>query len=353
MERKRWKAGLKLFHQAKRQGTRLPIIFAPAEDVRYVRHWGTIRDLRVSHAGTKYRFAELQRIDPWQPRSALRLEKTGKPIRKGHIRPYVIVRTPDFIEESASGPKADDYVAYHSAKVMGRDYGEMSRHRESWHTGKSETYLTKAIGSRVWVIKGRPVGAKNKYWLCGMFRLETVRPKKRWIEGTVESALRPPIEVTDLPWFKKLLKEQVNFRLGFNRIRDAGIVAELERFLGRPSEDIFRSPDEIATPSQFWEGATRKVPVNYYERNPQAREQCIKHHGCRCAVCGFDFEETYGKIGRGFIHVHNLRPLAEIHAEYKINPVKDLRPICPNCHAMIHSGRQMLEIEELQKVLRT
>jgi 5-methylcytosine-specific restriction protein A len=36
-----------------------------------------------------------------------------------------------------------------------------------------------------------------------------------------------------------------------------------------------------------------------------------------------------------------------------VHPVKDLRPVCPNCHAMIHRGPgPALSIGELRRQLR-
>lgn len=94
---------------------------------------------------------------------------------------------------------------------------------------------------------------------------------------------------------------------------------------------------DYAADDDLWEGAVDKALVNHYERDREAREECIKVHGCRCAVCGFDFEEAYGPMGHHFIHVHHIVPISSIGKEYKINPVTDLIPVCPNCHAMLHS----------------
>lgn len=74
--------------------------------------------------------------------------------------------------------------------------------------------------------------------------------------------------------------------------------------------------------------------------------------GSACVVCDFDFQRTYGDIGEDFIHVHHLKPLAEIGQEYVLDPVADLRPVCPNCHAMLHRGTAVLEIDELKRRLR-
>lgn len=106
-------------------------------------------------------------------------------------------------------------------------------------------------------------------------------------------------------------------------------------------------PDEVAENQIFREGAVCKVSVNAYERNPRARQQCIKHYGTSCCVCGFNFGECFGELGEGFIHVHHLCPISEIAEEYEIDPVEDLRPVCPNCHAMIHRRSPPFSIEEM------
>jgi len=106
-------------------------------------------------------------------------------------------------------------------------------------------------------------------------------------------------------------------------------------------------PEELYPPEGVVEGAKRAVTVNIYERDPAARARCIRHWGPRCGVCSFDFTAEYGDIGAGYIHVHHLRPLAEIGAEYVLDPEVDLRPVCPNCHAMLHRTRPPMSIEAL------
>jgi predicted HNH restriction endonuclease len=101
------------------------------------------------------------------------------------------------------------------------------------------------------------------------------------------------------------------------------------------------------------EGATKTIVVNSYERNPEARRKCIKHHGHTCAVCGFDFGEVYGEIGNDYIHVHHIKPLSKIKKRYKVNPTKDLVPVCPNCHAMLHKRHPPFSIADLRKIVHT
>lgn len=71
-------------------------------------------------------------------------------------------------------------------------------------------------------------------------------------------------------------------------------------------------PGEETQSEVFKEGTTRTVIVNIYERNPRARKVCIEHFGSVCSVCEFDFGRTYGESAQGFIHVHHIKPFAEI-----------------------------------------
>ena len=111
-------------------------------------------------------------------------------------------------------------------------------------------------------------------------------------------------------------------------------------------------PEEIEEDSSYPEGANRKIIVNGYERNRQARDICIRHYGCRCIVCGLSFEETYGEVGKDHIEVHHLRQLSEVGRNYKVKPIIDLRPICPNCHSIIHLRKPQFTPEEIKKMMR-
>lgn len=132
-----------------------------------------------------------------------------------------------------------------------------------------------------------------------------------------------------------------------------------EKFLKRVGGNWYASddglgnllPEEVEAPEQFIEGASKTVAVNTYERNAEARAKCIKHHGYRCAVCKFDFAAIYGSIGDKYIHVHHVISLSEIGREYVLNPIKDLVPVCPNCHAIIHRTRPSMSVEQLRRHL--
>jgi|SRR5882724_10078670 len=107
-------------------------------------------------------------------------------------------------------------------------------------------------------------------------------------------------------------------------------------------------PTENLNEQTFNEGTVTQVLQTRYERNPFAREQCLKHFGYKCSVCDFDFADFYGEIGKNFIHVHHLAQIASVKKSYSIDPTKDLRPVCPNCHAMLHRQNPAFTIEELK-----
>ncbi len=109
--------------------------------------------------------------------------------------------------------------------------------------------------------------------------------------------------------------------------------------------------DEVRQSIALYEGEVRHITVNAYERNPEARRRCIEHHGKSCSVCGMNFGALYGTLAEGFIHVHHLKPLSEIREKYEVDPVADLRPVCPNCHVVIHLGGQLRSIEEVRQHL--
>ncbi len=102
---------------------------------------------------------------------------------------------------------------------------------------------------------------------------------------------------------------------------------------------------------QLYEGKRYQVILNKHERNPLARRLCIEHYGHRCQICNFDFFSTYGDLGKDFIHVHHVIPVSEIGENYQMDPIKDLIPICPNCHAIIHRYKETMSVETIKNII--
>ena len=114
------------------------------------------------------------------------------------------------------------------------------------------------------------------------------------------------------------------------------------------------APSEVLSNSnKYPEGAKKEITINAVERNPKARAACLRHHGHTCVPCGFDFMAVYGEIGREYIHVHHIYPLKLRETEYEVDPINDLVPVCPNCHAMIHRREPCLSVDELRALLKS
>ncbi|MDR7225062.1 HNH endonuclease [Aminobacter aminovorans] len=113
-------------------------------------------------------------------------------------------------------------------------------------------------------------------------------------------------------------------------------------------------PDEVIPGVKvFDEGSVTSVLVNKYERDPAARKECIAHYGVTCAACGLDFGERYGDRGKGFIHVHHRVRVSKLGKSHTVDPIKHLIPVCPNCHAMLHTVQDDMTVEALIELIRT
>lgn len=116
------------------------------------------------------------------------------------------------------------------------------------------------------------------------------------------------------------------------------------------NQELTNGYDDLSDETLHYEGSVTTVKVNRYERNQEARRKCIEIHGCQCKVCGFDFEKVYGEAGKGLIHVHHVVPISSIKEQYQIDYEKDLIPVCPNCHAMIHRKKDPYTPEEISEM---
>lgn len=170
---------------------------------------------------------------------------------------------------------------------------------------------------------------------------------------------------------KRWLRSAANAQSGFGRLAEvnrldltvesvvlqpkwSSLFSAEERRIARTRLEAYGEyffPDEAELRSTIVEGAKRSIIVNAYERSAEARRKCLAVHGHVCSICGIDFGLVYGEVAEGYIHVHHVRPLAEIGMSYIVDPVEDLRPVCPNCHAVLHIGGICRSIEEVRAML--
>lgn len=124
-----------------------------------------------------------------------------------------------------------------------------------------------------------------------------------------------------------------------------------QEWVSRDPERQTRLPEDMASCPVFVEGGVRRVTVNTYERNPKARKKCLEHYSHSCACCDTLLSNVYGEIADRFIHVHHRKPLSEINGPYEVDPIKDLVPVCPNCHAIMHLKNTPLTVDDVKNLI--
>jgi 5-methylcytosine-specific restriction protein A len=96
-----------------------------------------------------------------------------------------------------------------------------------------------------------------------------------------------------------------------------------------------------------FEGDKTYAVVAKYERSRYNRAICLRYYGFTCRGCGTHMETKYGPIGQDVIHVHHIVPVSQMFGEYRLDPIQDLVPLCPNCHNVVHRTNPPLSISEL------
>lgn len=105
------------------------------------------------------------------------------------------------------------------------------------------------------------------------------------------------------------------------------------------------------------EGRKKLVENATYERSSRLRDYAIEHFSRNgkiyCSCCNFNFQDFYGDaIGRGYIEIHHAKPIFKYEDEDLAQTIQhamsSLRPVCSNCHRMIHRNWSIpLEIRQL------
>jgi 5-methylcytosine-specific restriction protein A len=151
---------------------------------------------------------------------------------------------------------------------------------------------------------------------------------------------RPVIPEDEFQHLKELLVDSVS-------------AYQLHKRLKTSISQIKRDVDSQEFEDEFFEGRKKKRYSSFYERNPRLRLAAIRHHGTKCKICGFDFQEMYGQRGNGFIEAHHLIPVSQLRKVRKVNPRKEMTVVCSNCHRMIHRDKNnILSPEQLREILR-
>ena len=170
---------------------------------------------------------------------------------------------------------------------------------------------------------------------------------------------------TDVRYAVRHLKDEgyilhhSNSDFGIWKLSTKGIVEGKRLYIETYGYDPHESLDEIKLDikqiekeNDYTEGEKEERLSSYYERNPEVRRESINLHGLKCMVCKFDFEDTYGELGKGFIEVHHVVPISSFNGEHNVNPKTDMTVLCANCHRMMHRKKNtVLSVEDLKAII--
>jgi predicted HNH restriction endonuclease len=148
----------------------------------------------------------------------------------------------------------------------------------------------------------------------------------------------------------ELIQYLLNNPFEYNEMKN--LFGETVKNKGKRKIDVF-DENIIIT-----EGSEKIIHQRTYERSKKLREYAIEHYKKNgeiiCDICCFNFKEFYGKLGEGFIEIHHLKPVFMFEGEdlnKKLEEaLKNVVPVCSNCHRIIHRNKMKpVSIETMKK----
>lgn len=102
---------------------------------------------------------------------------------------------------------------------------------------------------------------------------------------------------------------------------------------------------------RYIEGRIIDVVSQRRERDPAAREACLSEYGFNCFACGTNLRQRYSGLKKELIQVHHEEPLSQTSGEREFDPIATMKPLCPNCHCVVHSRIPTYTVVELRAML--
>ncbi len=362
-ENKRWVAAKRMLDESDPQKTILPVLLADStKEQRGIMAWGRASKIEVTDSQTRIMLEDIKEIPARPLISALCCQRTQEFLSSEDQRNYRIVDTPEFVYDAPKtflltwNPKKD--VPIERLQKIRQELIEGESSELDWtcySTNKArpgDRFLMLRLG-------GEPRGIVGCGWLRSYSEASeddhTPRANILWdwivdldqplnprtIAGAEgykwspqQSGTELNEEISETVWLAWVAwVERDGERLGdllhpeFLKDEDKSQFSEL---VVESSENTVSSLE-----GRFIESWSKRR-----ERDPTNRARCLARYEARCMVCDMSFLEEYGEIGLNFIHVHHEQPLGGVtHADGVLyHASDDLKPVCPNCHAMLHNG---------------
>jgi hypothetical protein len=144
--------------------------------------------------------------------------------------------------------------------------------------------------------------------------------------------------------------DQTSVGMALSRLIEAALLPVVGLLLESEESGDLLENDAAA---QRWDVEGRRLQGTYsrYERSRRNRAACLAYRGLDCMACGINVEKVYGSVAAGFIHVHHIERVSDMEKPREINPLVDLVPLCPTCHAVAHLRVPPIPIDELQRLI--
>ncbi len=390
-KQKPWTSAKTIIADARKQNKVVALLFAPAEDTTNVVACADLLSVKTGNTNT-CTFANVRYLSPPIKKTKLK-KRNGTKLDIDFIREYAICQTPPLHFTNNKIPKSPELTrSPSSAKEIVRGLIPYKQLQTVLGAIAQSISVAHQADPSKW---GLRLNQKNIMLKAGF--VEVLQLGDGWFHQLVKSDMVPKklrsdrrISFDDHPPYKNapgcitcnmnvslvaqaypelLPAHDAAIRIAASSPRHTStakdhspgliifISHKLNELVPQPSyyEGSHQSgvsiPEEMPDGEEFEEGAVIQILVNRYERDLAAREKCIKHYGAECAVCSMSLADRYGPAAKGLIHVHHLKPIASIGKRSAIDPVRDLRPVCPNCHAVIHSTNPPLTIDQIKKMI--
>jgi hypothetical protein len=382
---KSWAAAKRMVSDALERGKAVPVVFAPAEDTTNVIACADLISVRTGRTNSST-FGKVRYLSPTLKKTQLK-KRDGTRIDINFIRDYAICRTPPLnftpVKKANLGGKlstpTDAVREFVERKEISAALKEIAHSIGVAHKADPSKWGLRLNRKNIMLKVGFvEVLQAGDGWFHQLVKDDLV-PKKlrsdRRLSFDSHSYKNAPgcvtcdfqvsavaeIYRTLLTAHEAALHVAAHSRRHTTTTKDHSpdfimfLSRELDIRLPQPAyydASAVYSPEGLPDDRKFEEGATTQVLINRYERDRAAREQCIRHYGAICVACGMSLADRYGSEVSGLIHVHHVSPLASIKRTVAIDPVRDLRPVCPNCHAVIHSAREPRTVDQVKQMIR-
>ena len=360
-----WTTAAKQLRELDRDKTVLPVLLADSTSEQLgIMAWGIATKISITGTQTRVRLEDVQEIPARPVISSLWCMSTEAPLSQHDQRNYRIVDTPKFL---FTDPKTFVLTWKPEVEVPMERFLEIRQHLLDGlqFQGDWSCYSVKKVCAGDCFIMLRTGDTPRGIVGWGWIRSNGKRREDGWkhIDILWQWVFDPdaPLDLQTLPGMESFRAPQgsgVELDSRFHDIVWQALERRLEdedqRFNADTSESDSTpspsaplptssspSPELAEDTASSLEGRLIESWSTRRERDPDNRARCLAiHKEARCAVCEMNFLEEYGEIGRDFIHVHHEHPLGasndntgDIH-----DPENAMKPVCPNCHAMLHRG---------------